>query len=117
VPDVYQGDELESLALVDPDNRRPVGWEASRRALGDARVGSKLDVVRRTLAVRRQRPEAFAGGYEPLDGEGDVCAFLRGGEVCVAVAVRGDLGGFRVPRGDWDDVLPPSPWLRLLSRR
>ncbi|HKG43673.1 MAG TPA: hypothetical protein VKB10_05465 [Gaiellaceae bacterium] len=24
VPDIYQGDELEALALVDPDNRRPV---------------------------------------------------------------------------------------------
>ena len=27
VPDVYQGDELLSLSLVDPDNRRPVDWE------------------------------------------------------------------------------------------
>ena len=31
-PDVYQGDELAYLALVDPDNRRPVDWEARRRA-------------------------------------------------------------------------------------
>src|SRR5262249_19595301 len=35
VPDVYQGDELELLALVDPDNRRPVDWERRRRALAD----------------------------------------------------------------------------------
>ncbi|HEX5900611.1 MAG TPA: malto-oligosyltrehalose synthase, partial [Solirubrobacteraceae bacterium] len=33
VPDVYQGDELEALSLVDPDNRRPVDWEARRAAL------------------------------------------------------------------------------------
>ncbi|HEY3181383.1 MAG TPA: alpha-amylase family glycosyl hydrolase, partial [Gaiellaceae bacterium] len=33
VPDVYQGDELEALALVDPDNRRPVDWDARRAAL------------------------------------------------------------------------------------
>ena len=26
VPDLYQGDELEALFLVDPDNRRPVDW-------------------------------------------------------------------------------------------
>ena len=32
VPDVYQGDELEALNLVDPDNRRPVDWEERRRA-------------------------------------------------------------------------------------
>ena len=30
VPDVYQGDEDGSLALVDPDNRRPVDWAALR---------------------------------------------------------------------------------------
>ncbi len=28
VPDIYQGDELAFRALVDPDNRRPVDWEA-----------------------------------------------------------------------------------------
>ena len=33
VPDIYQGDELPYLALVDPDNRRPVDWAvAPRRA-------------------------------------------------------------------------------------
>ncbi|MEA2148728.1 MAG: (1-_4)-alpha-D-glucan 1-alpha-D-glucosylmutase, partial [Solirubrobacteraceae bacterium] len=30
VPDVYQGDELIDLSLVDPDNRRPVDWDARR---------------------------------------------------------------------------------------
>ena len=35
VPDLYWGDELELLALVDPDNRRPVDWDERRRALGD----------------------------------------------------------------------------------
>ncbi|WP_051472093.1 malto-oligosyltrehalose synthase [Patulibacter minatonensis] len=33
VPDVYQGDELETLSLVDPDNRRPVDWERRRGLL------------------------------------------------------------------------------------
>ena len=32
VPDIYQGDELWSLNLVDPDNRRPVDWEHAPRA-------------------------------------------------------------------------------------
>ena len=36
VPDLYQGDELPLLALVDPDNRRPVDWELRRRALASA---------------------------------------------------------------------------------
>ena len=31
VPDLYQGDELLSLSLVDPDNRRPVDWASGAR--------------------------------------------------------------------------------------
>ena len=39
VPDIYNGDELIDLSLVDPDNRRPVDWDAApRRAGGAARA-------------------------------------------------------------------------------
>jgi len=116
VGDVYAGDELPFFALVDPDNRAPVDWELRRRALGAPEPNSKLDVIRRTLSVRRERPSAFAGDYAPLDAGPDVCAFVRGGEICVAVAVRGTLDGLRAPAGAWTDVLAPSPWLRLLTR-
>ena len=34
VPDIYQGDELLRLSLVDPDNRRAVDWDERRAALG-----------------------------------------------------------------------------------
>ena len=30
LPDVYRGDELEDLSLVDPDNRRAVDWQVRR---------------------------------------------------------------------------------------
>ena len=40
IPDIYQGDELLSLSLVDPDNRRPVDWEARRAALATRRRSS-----------------------------------------------------------------------------
>src|SRR5205823_455609 len=39
VPDIYQGQELWDYSLVDPDNRRPVDFEARRTALAD--VGSE----------------------------------------------------------------------------
>ncbi|HSO01182.1 MAG TPA: hypothetical protein VLS46_01545, partial [Gaiellaceae bacterium] len=104
VPDVYQGDELPFLALVDPDNRRPVDWELRRRLLGSAEEPPKLRLVRETLALRARRYAAFAGAYEPLDAGDGVCAFTRGGEVLVAVAVRGDLRAFRAPAGEWRDV-------------
>jgi (1->4)-alpha-D-glucan 1-alpha-D-glucosylmutase len=110
VPDLYQGDELPFLALVDPDNRRPVDWDALRTALDSADPPPKLDLIRRTLALRGRRPEAFAGSYEPLDAGPDTCAFLRGGEVLVAVAVRGELPELTVP-GRWRDVVRTEPLL------
>ena len=50
VPDIYQGDELLNLSLVDPDNRRPVDWDERRAALADP--PPKLRVIQRTLALR-----------------------------------------------------------------
>jgi (1->4)-alpha-D-glucan 1-alpha-D-glucosylmutase len=105
VPDVYQGDELPLLALVDPDNRRPVDFELRRRLLGSADEPPKLRLIRETLALRARRPAAFAGAYEPVVAGEDVVAFTRGGEVLVAVAARGDLRGFRLPPGEWRDVV------------
>jgi len=111
LPDVYQGDELEALALVDPDNRRPVNWEARRRALAEGGP-PKFELIRSALALRARRPECFdeRGGYEPLAAEGgEVCAFTRGGgAVAVVVGVRywigatvsGLQGHWREVRGD-----------------
>jgi (1->4)-alpha-D-glucan 1-alpha-D-glucosylmutase len=89
VPDIYQGDELETLSLVDPDNRRPVDWELRRRALR-SREPSKLLLVRRVLALRAERPADFAGPYEPIDLGPDRCAFRRGG-ILVSVPLRPGL--------------------------
>ena len=110
VPDIYRGDELEDLSLVDPDNRRPVDWDARRAALAALRAGAepteetlKLYVTWKALALRAERPAAFAGSYEPVDLGPGVCAFVRGGDVLVAAAVRKDAD-VRLPRG-WRDVL------------
>jgi (1->4)-alpha-D-glucan 1-alpha-D-glucosylmutase len=103
VPDIYQGDELETLALVDPDNRRAVDWKRRRRLLA-AGQEPKLELTQRTLALRARRPDAFAGGYEPVDLGPDVCAFTRGGEVLVAVPLR---PGAQAKVGDpWREVAP-----------
>ena len=105
VPDIYQGDELPFLALVDPDNRRPVDWELRRRLLAPGPAPPKLDLVRKTLALRAARADAFRGSYEPVESGEDVCAFLRGGDVLVAVAISGDLSAFRPPPGEWRDLV------------
>jgi (1->4)-alpha-D-glucan 1-alpha-D-glucosylmutase len=122
VPDLYQGDELWSLNLVDPDNRRPVDWARRRRLLAEVRAGTaptretaKLHVIWRTLALRAESPDAFTGDYEPVDAGPDVCAYLRGGTVLVAVPVR-EAARFDPPDG-FDDVLGEGLGCRLLRRR
>jgi (1->4)-alpha-D-glucan 1-alpha-D-glucosylmutase len=118
VPDVYQGDELVDLSLVDPDNRRPVDWDARRSALGELQDGAaptretmKLHLIWRALALRARRPAAFGAGgaYEPIQAGPDVVAFARGdgGEVVVVVVLRprGEGAEIELPGGDYRDVL------------
>jgi (1->4)-alpha-D-glucan 1-alpha-D-glucosylmutase len=108
VPDVYRGDELEDLSLVDPDNRRPVDWDARRRALAALQAGAapdgataKLYVTWKALALRAEHAAAFEGSYEPVDLGDGVCAFVRGGEVLVAAAVAPEAV-VRLPAGRGD---------------
>jgi (1->4)-alpha-D-glucan 1-alpha-D-glucosylmutase len=117
LPDVYGGDELPFLALVDPDNRRPVDWGARRAALDALRAGEaptaqtrKLFLIWRALELRARRPEVLAdGAYVPLDAGEDVVAFVRGepAEVLVVVPVRegGEGATLTLPEGRWRDVL------------
>jgi (1->4)-alpha-D-glucan 1-alpha-D-glucosylmutase len=134
IPDIYQGDELTYRALVDPDNRRPVDWEWRQAMLRRLMGGSpptdenhKLFVILRLLGLRARRPTPFVGAYEPLDAGPDACAFLRGGEVLVAVGVRSAApeGALAAPRGRWRDVMrgeersfaAPEPLTRVLGER
>jgi (1->4)-alpha-D-glucan 1-alpha-D-glucosylmutase len=105
LPDLYQGDALPSLNLVDPDNRRPVDWSAHVAVLREptpTRRTLKAHLIRRVLHLRGERPDAFAGGYEPLElGPGRV-GFVRGGAIRVVVPLR---PGDRADGGD-RDLLP-----------
>ncbi len=115
LPDVYQGDELIDLSLVDPDNRRPVDWDARRAALAELRAGAeptretmKLHLIARALQLRARRPEAFAGAYAPIAAGADAVAFTRGDvQLLVAVVLRpaGEGATVDVPAGRWRDVL------------
>jgi (1->4)-alpha-D-glucan 1-alpha-D-glucosylmutase len=115
MPDIYQGDELEFRALVDPDNRRPVDWEWRQAMLSRLQGGSppdastrKLWLTTRLLQLRIRRPEVFAGGsYEVLDAGPSALGFVRGDEVLVVVATRRQITGALAgaPAGPWRDVL------------
>lgn len=116
VPDLYQGNELMDLSLVDPDNRRPVDFDLRQRWLAEleqlagqpdmgARVSAlaqaphdgraKLWVIWRLLSLRRARPELFRdGSYEGLEVSGaraeHVVAFERrlAQQALVVIVVR-----------------------------
>jgi (1->4)-alpha-D-glucan 1-alpha-D-glucosylmutase len=113
VPDIYGGDELWFLTLVDPDNRQPVDWLKRRNSLAALATGTqplqhetvKLHVIREALALRGRRPEAFAGAYDPRPAPASTCAYRRGDDVLVAVPVRGNEPEVDLPPGDWTNVL------------
>jgi (1->4)-alpha-D-glucan 1-alpha-D-glucosylmutase len=111
LPDLYQGDALVSLNLVDPDNRRPVNWAAHAAALREAapsRRTMKAHLIKRVLRLRAERPDAFAGTYEPLDLGPDRVGFVRGGAIRVVVPLRfgdGSDGGDRDLLPEYDQEL------------
>lgn len=133
VPDVYQGEEVVSPTLVDPDNRRPVDHAPIAAALEALDAGAapatldeeKLLVTSRALRLRRDAPEAFTGpeaGVEPVAAtSGHALAFARtvgGDPAVVAVATRLALGLARL--GGWGQhtlVLPDGRWVDALTGR
>ena len=138
VPDIYQGTELWDLSLVDPDNRRPVDFDARRELLGrlepleqepdPATILKQMDsglpklwVVRQALRARAERPEAFGleGDYRPIELRGSATdhafGYVRGGQVAVLVP-RLVIGLAR--SGGWGDAvagLPEGQWINRMT--
>ena len=102
IPDIYQGTELLSLSLVDPDNRRPVDYEARTALLSDIKMhvaqgtlGKLIDRMKldatsgelkllayeRLLNARKEHQCLVDGGYVPVPVEGryqnHIIAYLR----------------------------------------
>lgn len=134
VADVYQGSEIESPTLVDPDNRRPVAADELDARLSRLDDGAgprdlsdeKLLVTSRALRTRRARAEVFVGpdaGFLPLaHSSGHTLSYARtlaGEPQVVVLATRlaaelEHLGGWAghsvaLPPGDWVDVLTDRP--------
>jgi (1->4)-alpha-D-glucan 1-alpha-D-glucosylmutase len=121
VPDVYQGTEFRDGSLTDPDNRRPVDFQARIAALAELDTGArpafteeaaKLLVVSRALRLRRDRPELFAG-YQPLHASGaaadHVIAFSRGADAPGVVTVGTRLPKRLAREGGWRDTAIDLP--------
>ena len=131
VPDVYQGGDLWSFALVDPDNRRPVDYAlrrelieqlrarfdgadpSARTAFSAALLESaedgriKMHVTRQLLRTRRDDPALFLeGSYLPMETAGSasahVVAYARAMAGRAAIAVAS-----RLPRTLAGGTAPP----------
>jgi (1->4)-alpha-D-glucan 1-alpha-D-glucosylmutase len=122
--DTYQGCEVVNLSLVDPDNRRPVDYDARRNRLEGLVEHAprdlddeKLFLTVRTLQLRKDLRDSFgdAGSYAPLPSTTrHLVGFTRGEEVAVLVTraprrleAAGGWGGqtARLPEGLWRDEL------------
>ncbi len=141
VPDFYQGTELWSFTLVDPDNRRDVDHrrriallDVLRRREAEDRAAlirdlagnlqqdeTKLYVMYKALEFRRANQDLFSrGDYLALAARGTfadhVCAFARrlGNQTAVAVVPR-----WTSQVEDWADThltLPHrGPWQDVLT--
>ncbi len=138
VPDIYQGCELWDLSLVDPDNRRAVDFDLRRAILARAAAGgalpaptggsgeSKLELIRRTLELRRRRASSFGpqGDYRHVAATGEraehIVAFQRGGDVITVVPrLVGRINGWSAAYEPvWNDtslMLPDGRWHDVLS--
>jgi (1->4)-alpha-D-glucan 1-alpha-D-glucosylmutase len=145
MPDIYQGCELWDLSLVDPDNRRPVDFEARRQALcpilqtaaersqaamrhlldhwRDGRI--KLAITALLLSLRKQQEALFArGSYEALTITGKKSEFSLGfnraaGDAGIAVLIA-RYPGLREADPDWGDAaatLPVGSWTDVFTGR
>ncbi len=129
VPDLYQGTELWSLDLVDPDNRRLVDYGQRRELINElnelpideiakrADEGlTKMHVLTRSLHARKHHPDCFdeRGAYAPLVAVGaeahNVVGFQRGNDVVVVVPrLVAGMDGWtnttvELPKGQWRNV-------------
>ncbi len=131
VPDSYQGCEVVNLSLVDPDNRRPVDYDAletclrrviaeppaagpdpaglDSAGLGSAGLDSagldweKLHVTHQGLRVRHEFGDCFGehGGYTPLETSTEHALGFMRGEQVACVVTRAPQ---RLEReGGWRD--------------
>jgi (1->4)-alpha-D-glucan 1-alpha-D-glucosylmutase len=130
VADVYRGTESVAPSLVDPDNRRPVDFDALTATLARLDAGArprtlaeeKHWVTACALRARRAHRDAFVGetsGYRALaSSSGHAVVFTRTAArtpSVVAVATRvalelEHLGGWgdatvQLPDGSWRDAL------------
>jgi (1->4)-alpha-D-glucan 1-alpha-D-glucosylmutase len=119
IPDVYQGCELATFTLVDPDNRGRVDFGVRRESLRSL-LDDKMRVTATALRLRHNHPDWFVD-YRPLIARGPaaphVIAFARSDH---AITVTARLTARLREAGGWRDTtitLPDGSWVDTLSGR
>ncbi|GGF47129.1 malto-oligosyltrehalose synthase [Azorhizobium oxalatiphilum] len=127
VPDLYQGTEFWDLSLVDPDNRRPVDYEARTTAFATPAATApagllprwrdghvKQALIGRLLHARRDVPQLFTSGtYRALEVRGprqdNALAFAREVEGAQMIVLVSRLAAPLLESSDMP-LLPPEVW-------
>ena len=138
LPDIYQGNELWTFALVDPDNRRSVDFDRRRAALLDRDVRDlkanwrdgqlKSRFTRLGLQLRNRHPDLFArGNYIPVSANGqragNVIAFERVLDGKRALFIAGRFFSELCAPPEWPDDgwcdttldVSPGKWHNLIA--
>jgi (1->4)-alpha-D-glucan 1-alpha-D-glucosylmutase len=131
VPDIYQGTEIWSLTLVDPDNRGQIDYDRRRKLLADLADATlkeivarddegmtKLWTIRQTLHLQRRHPELIgpSASYRPLIAKGEqaqhLIAFMRNDQAITVVPrlvikLNGNwrATSLELPQGEWCNEL------------
>jgi (1->4)-alpha-D-glucan 1-alpha-D-glucosylmutase len=92
IPDIYEGTEIGSHRLTDPDNRAAPDWDAlARLAAGEAVLTPfdrlKFDLTRTMLRLRRERSEL--GPWEPVEAPAGRLS-VRRGDLVLTVSTIGE---------------------------
>ncbi len=81
IVDIYQGNEFWNYCMMDPDNRRPIDFDALQQALNQT-TPLKMQITAQSLKFRKAHKELLLkGDYIPLETTGvykdNIVAFLR----------------------------------------
>ena len=114
LPDIYQGDEQWNYSLVDPDNRRPVDFASAASTLQELRREGRLSrltakpfVTTTMLGLRQRKLRSMNGRYQSIISSPTTCAYHRGEDIVVAVALRGAPLEIEPPGEEWINLLQP----------
>ncbi|MBY0548763.1 MAG: hypothetical protein K2W95_15945 [Candidatus Obscuribacterales bacterium] len=116
VADIYYGDEMRRLSLIDPDQRRDIDWDTHvatferLQATGVPNADEwRMFVIMQALALRGRHESDFSTAYTPVERGADVVCYQRGDNVMVEVPVRDGVVKQGPPAG-WTDLLPSLPF-------